>query len=96
MTYFNTTNIKDRALYRAIAKANNQREKIMLFMEANKSKSFTPAEVHDAIFEENTPLTSVRARMTTLAQDGYLEQTNEQREGVYGVANYCWIFRKSL
>jgi hypothetical protein len=52
--------------------------------------SFTPVDVHYNCFDESTPLTSVRRSITTLTKKGELQQTGEQREGLFGKKNYTW------
>jgi len=96
MKFHNSINLKGKELEKAIAKTKGQSKKIMVFMEANHLKSYTPPEVHEALFDESVPLTSVRRSLTNLTSKGHLRQTDEKREGLYGSENYCWTFRKSL
>lgn len=100
MSYHNTTNLSGKALLHATNRAQTQKEKVFAFFKMHPQKEFTPADVHQAIFDESTPLTSTRRSMTDLTKAGLLKQTANKREGFYGSANYCWtlceVGRKGL
>jgi len=43
--YFNTTKLSSKKLIEAIKSANSQQEKVLLFLDRNKNKSFTRSEI---------------------------------------------------
>jgi len=96
MKFHNSINLKGKELEKSIARTKGQSKKIMVFMEANHLKSYTPPQIHEELFDESVPLTSIRRSLTDLTAKGHLRQTAEVREGLYGMSNHCWTFRKSL
>ncbi len=90
--YFNTTNEQGESLKEAVNQAINQQERIVEFFKANKGREMTPVEVADSIFNDRTPLTSVRRAMTNASKNGLLVQTEKKKKGAYGRMNYCWKF----
>lgn len=89
--FYNTTHLHGKELLHATNKANSQKEKVFAFFKLNPDKEFTPADVHQAIFDEATPITSTRRSITDLTKMGFLKQTSTKREGFYGASNYCWM-----
>ena len=88
--YFNTTSQKDPILTVYRDKATHQNKKVMEFFEKNPYKLFTPEEVHRAVFNDKTPITSVRRSITVLEQAGRLVKTDEQRMSSFNRPAYCW------
>ncbi len=60
-----------------------QREDILAFFQANQTASFTPCHVHHFVFPD-WQLTSVRARITELTDEGRLAKTGKPIIGLYG------------
>lgn len=87
--FHNSIPLKGEELDKAEKKATTQEEIILDFMASHPHQSFTPAEIQ-LLFGQKWPLTSVRARMTTLTKKGLLEITDQQRPGLYGMLNNTW------
>jgi hypothetical protein len=63
-----------------------QTEKIRKVFMQNPHKDFTADEMHDLIFDSNTPVISIRARMSTMAKQGILQKLEDKkRPGKYGI-----------
>jgi len=88
--YFNTLNEQGEDLRESRNKAIFQQDRVVDFLKANPRSDFTPSQVHKLLFDTNTPLTSVRRAMTTATSLGFIVQTGNKREGIYGKANFCW------
>jgi hypothetical protein len=73
---------------------------ILAFFRANPTKSFTPPEVHDALFGPNTPDDSVKRSLNTLTncKEQYLIKLPKEymRKGRYNKLNHCWCLRKEV
>lgn len=93
--YFDTTNLPHKELMKAIANASSQAEKIEIFFKRNPQSEFTPFEVHRALFDESTPITSTRRAMNTLTENDVLYKLDKQREGDFGRMNNCWKLKQS-
>ena len=92
MNFHNTINEKGNTLKESREKAESQQDKILSFFQIHCNKVFTPFEVLNQLFDNNTPITSVRRSMTNLEKSGQLVKTDIQKEGLYGKNNYCWKF----
>ena len=68
--YHNTTELVDEELSKAIAKAITQDEKVLTFFQAHSLEEFTPSQVHEAVFDDNVPITSVRRALSNLTRIG--------------------------
>jgi hypothetical protein len=90
--YFNTTNEQGQELREARSKTIIQQDRIVNFLKINPKHDFTPCEVHKALFDSNTPLTSIRRAMTTATGQGLIVQTGNKRKGIYGKDNFCWRY----
>lgn len=97
--FYNTTNLRDKNLREAIAKADTQDKIVLAFFKHYPDKTWTPVDVWQSCFDESTPITSVRRSMTNLSDDKdklgnpirpELVQTDEQREGAFGRVNNTW------
>jgi predicted transcriptional regulator len=91
MSYYNTTNINGKFLSDAVKKAKSQNDKILNFMLENPNKKYTPEHVHDLLFSENVPLTSVRRSFSVLQGKGMITKTKEKVLGKYGRPVYVWV-----
>lgn len=92
--FFNTIKLRGKKLKKSKEKAKGQDETILSFFKLNSGLLFTPCEVHEMLYDNNTPLTSVRRSISTLTSNGKLEQTATQKTGNYGVLNHCWTLKK--
>lgn len=88
MSYYNTNGLKGQELFKAVQKAKNQNEIVLLIFK-HFNKPLTPFEVH-ALFPDNVPITSIRRAITCLTNEGRLEQTETMVVEVYGSKNHKW------
>lgn len=91
-SFYNTTNETGAQLKKNIRQAVKQDDLILNFFKKHPDKEFTPLEVWQAVFDEATPITSVRRSITNLTKSDpqHLEETDIKREGAHGRSNYCW------
>lgn len=90
-SFYNTIHESGEKLRESIRKAQTQEDKILAFFKSFPEKSFTPFDIqYVGVFDNSVPLTSIRRAMTNLEKKNFLEKTQEQREGGFGKANYCW------
>ena len=87
--YFNTTKLSGARLRKAIRKAKNQNEVVMLIFK-NENPLLTPSQVLSKFPKPKPPLTSVRRSMTVLSKLGKLEKCEYQRMGIYGSPEHYW------
>ena len=90
MSYFNTTNEKGEQLKLYQEKAKSQDERILTYFKVSPKICWSPSQVWRWLFKESVPLTSVRRSITNLTSEGYLIQTEETREGIYGRKERTW------
>jgi len=88
--YFNTTRLSGRDLRLAIAAAKSQNEKIFMYFKNSPGDLFSPSHIHKEIFDDSTPIVSIRRAITTLTSRGLLAKTNKMVEGYYGAKEHCW------
>ncbi|GAG53025.1 unnamed protein product, partial [marine sediment metagenome] len=62
--YFKTNREEGGVLVDSIKKARSQQELILNFLVAHPYQSFTPFDIKDRIFLNNTPITSIRRAIT--------------------------------
>lgn len=97
--FYNTIDARGADLNHREGKALTQKEKIEQFFTRNAERAtkygYTPYEVWLWLFERRVPLTSVRARMTSLTDAGVLVKTSTQRSGEYDAPNYVWKLSRS-
>lgn len=97
--FYNTTDLSKEEIEKAILKANKQNAKILVFFKEHPDDDFTPYEVHQRIFDANTPIGSIRRSITNLTTWGLLIKTKNEnggykkRAGGYGSPNCCWQLR---
>ena len=90
MTYYNTTDERGAPLRRYKRKAGTQRDRIAHLFERSWAVSLSPSNVHNILFSDAVPLTSVRRAMSDLAQSGYLTRTGMLVDGPYGRREHLW------
>lgn len=83
-THYNTTQETGQLLMSFEQSNQRQNDKILAFFKENKYIGFTPEQIHKLLFNDNTPLTSVRRGITTLEKAFNLEKM----EYVKGVSMY--------
>ena len=89
-SFYNTTNESGTQLKKNIRQAVKQDDLILNFFKKHPDKEYTPLEIWQAVFDEATPITSVRRSITNLTKADKLEETDIKREGAHGRSNYCW------
>lgn len=93
-TFFNTVSLQGNELTVANQKACNQSELILKVFREYPTMKFTPFDVQAnilRIYGKDYPVTSVRARMTTLTDKGSLiKSETAEGKGIYKVANHKW------
>jgi hypothetical protein len=89
--FYNTTNLKNPELKEKKAKAVGQSGEILHIFAMQPHVKFSPWDVYDRLHGK-FPITSVRARITTLEQDGYLLKSDTTViAGPYNTASYQWM-----
>lgn len=83
MTYWNTTHQKGKDLKKSQQKARTQDEIIKGIINKYKG-SFSPKNVYKDYPIMNTPITSIRRALNTLKSSGFIKETGEQVEGLFG------------
>lgn len=94
MTYYDTTRETPSELAESRRKAIKQEDVILHFFRSYPEKSFTPFEVRDHLFDDSTPVTSIRRAITNLTDEGELEMLDEKRKGKYGKLNHTWRVKR--
>lgn len=88
--FFNTTRERGERLKSSQKKANRQEVLIMGFFRDHPTQACSPDYVYKSVFDENTPLTSIRRAMTSLTKQELLRKTDLQVPGPYGKLTYTW------
>ena len=92
--HYNTNKEWGKQLVQSKAKTYTQAEVIMDIFISRIGIKLTPSDVHIIYQEEfkKILLSSVRARITSLADKGYLVKTEIMREGLHGSPEHCWMY----
>lgn len=91
--YFNTTNLVAEELQEATDKAIFLREAILKVHQDHPEQEFTPFQMQVKLLQRGYkyPITSVRARMTTLRkQSKLIMSANADALGNYNAKNHTW------
>lgn len=92
--YYNTTGVTGDELKEKNLIAGKQADKIYKYFK-KINKPMTPSDVHLNLFDESTPLTSVRRSISNLTnRDGLLSKTDNQKIGIYGSNEHFWELKK--
>lgn len=89
--FFNTLSLAGRVRLEAEHKAKNQEGKILRFFLQHPDATYAPSSVAEYVFDENTPLTSVRRAMTSLTKSDDLIMLQLQTIGPYGKPEHHWM-----
>ena len=93
--YHNSVPIRDeKTLEDKEKKAKSLANRILELMKSKPYTSFTPSQIH-LMFGQQWPITSVRARMSTMASKKggeLLVMTGELRPGLFGHPEGCWKY----
>lgn len=95
--YYNTLNESGSVAKESKDKAKKQKDKIFSIFR-HTLRPMTPTEIWEnfGFKDNNTPLTSIRRAITNLESEGLLEKTDIKKPGIYGKANYCWIYKEKV
>jgi len=88
--FWNTTGITGNTLKDAHFNADKQNGAILSLFQRNPNVSMSPDRVHELIFDEHTPITSVRRAITTLTEAGLLVKTDKKVMGKFGAMTFTW------
>ena len=88
--FYNTTGESGEQLEMFKGKAKTQDQIVLRFFKSNPKINYSPSQVWRLVFQEKTPLTSVRRSMTNLTGEGLLCQADEKRQGIYGRPEKTW------
>lgn len=91
-SFYNTTGEIGEKLKEFESKCKGQELIVLKFFQEKKYTLFSPVDVLDNCFSENTPITSVRRAITNLTKAGFLIKTDKKVKGMYGKDNYLWKF----
>jgi len=82
--YHNTTNQTDLFVKEATNKCISQEEEVLLIMKTHKE--LTASQVWDLynVFDNNSPLTSIRRALSNLTHEGKLTKEDKTKIGLYG------------
>ncbi len=90
-TFYNTINLAGKELSDAQQNALTQEQRILRwFIGEGVYFSFGPSAVRNCVFDQNTPLTSVRRAMTSLTGRGDLVKLEHTTIGTYGKPEHLW------
>lgn len=89
-TYHNTNHETGTTIAASHLNAHQQQAIVLAFFERNPGGTFAPHEVHAAVADSGTPLTSIRRAITNLTTCGRLEKTREMRAGTFGKQVHTW------
>lgn len=100
-TYYNTNNEVGDELDTSKEKALRQQNRILSYFQTFPDQSFSPEEVYNALYSDNTPLTSVRRAITNLTDAGKLIKTDIFKVSSFGKKAHSWrtatpVFAKEL
>lgn len=91
--YYNTTHANKEDLKEYNKKSSSQDLKILDFFKSHPNELCTPFEVHSILFDENTPVDSVKRSLNTLTKGLFIEKTKNMRMGKFGRENHTWKLR---
>ena len=92
--YYNTTGLSGDELKEKHHQSSRQSDKIIRYFR-KIGKPMTPSDVHTNLFDEHTPLTSVRRAISNLTnRDGLLRKTQMKKIGIYGSKEFFWELNK--
>ena len=94
-SYYNTLNETTEIKLNSEKKARKQEDLIFSIFRHFVNKPMTPTEIWEktGLRENNVPLTSIRRAITNLEKQGKIIKTDQQRDGMYGKKNYCWVYK---
>lgn len=93
--FYNTTRESGQLLVDFEHKSEFQDQKIYNFFKENMYCGYTPESVHENVFDNKTPITSVRRGITTLQKQGKLVKFEcVKSTGSYGRPVSVWCYNE--
>jgi DNA replication protein DnaD len=92
--YYNTNNESGQTLKESKKKTETQEDKILEFFQEFPFLDLNPFDIQHRVFNDSTPITSVRRALTDLSNKGKLIKTNRVVNGIYGKNNHTWKLAK--
>jgi len=92
--HYNTNKESGKQLAQSEAITYTQAETIMQIFISRVDIKLTPSDVWVIYCKQvkEALLSSIRARITSLTNKGFLTKTETMRIGFYGKPEHCWIF----
>lgn len=94
MTYYNTNQLGTAEVKQYSKICASQDEAVRLIF-LDYKRPMTPSEVWRVYTYPNlmssTPLTSIRRSITNLTKQGFLEKTEDKKEGIFGRPENVWV-----
>jgi hypothetical protein len=81
--FYNTTNEQGEQLKAYTEKAESQQQKILKFFKEQPAVEYGSSQLVRLIFNNQTPITSVRRSVTNLINEGKLTYSGRTRTGMY-------------
>jgi hypothetical protein len=87
--FYNTIKLASIDLQLAKDKCKSQEEFIKWLFNNQPDLQITPSQLLD-LFDNNTPITSIRRALTNLTNDNFLQKTDVKVTGMYGKPEHIW------
>lgn len=93
--FYNTTGESGQILLSFEEKSEFQDQKILNFFKENMYCGYTTESVHENIFDDKTPLTSIRRGINTLYKQGKLTKFEHFKSiSTYGRPVFVWCYNE--
>lgn len=92
--FYNTTSETEPELSDYRGKTTCQDAAIIRYFERLNGNPASPFQVWTALFNDQTPITSIRRSITNLTEEGILEKTELKCKGVFGRPEHLWRLQK--
>lgn len=90
MSYHNTNGLSGSELKKATVKNLKQDIKVLEFFKKHPDKELSSCDVYRRLRWNNSPLTSLRRSINTLANNNLLKDTGKRKVGIYGSPVRLW------
>jgi len=88
--YYNTNKEYGEELDTSKERALRQQNRILSYFQTFPTESFSPQDVWAALYDNKTPITSVRRAITNLTAAGKLRKTDTMKTSSYGKRCHTW------
>ena len=93
--FFNTTNVQGDLLLKYREDAKSQEDRIFAYLKSKPWEWYTPDALRLLLFDEMTPITSIRRAITCLQKKGKLEKSpSANAMGPYGKPCHTWRYKR--